>query len=115
MLKVSRTKQGRLSILSLGGRLDAESKCELEKELRDLIDAGDRSILIDMEDLSYISSAGIALILSIRKELAESGSLALARLQSFVKKVFEAAELNDVLTLLDGESEINGFMTRFSG
>lgn len=110
MLKLSRTERGGLAVVTIGGRLDAESRSDLENELREIIDSGISRILVDMEKLSYISSAGIALILSVRKELSKSGFIALARLQPFVVKVFEAAELNDVLVLLGTEDEMNRFI-----
>ena len=53
-------------IISLEGRLDTNTSPELEKELGDLNNIN--SVVFDFENLEYISSAGLRLILKIKKQ-----------------------------------------------
>jgi len=54
-------KQGRVpvTIISLEGRLDGQNYQELINKGRELYDTGIRDILLDLTNLSYISSAGM--------------------------------------------------------
>jgi anti-anti-sigma regulatory factor len=53
--------QGRVpvSVIALEGKLDGQTFQELISNARDLYKAGTRDILIDLTELTYISSAGL--------------------------------------------------------
>lgn len=54
-------KQGRVpvTLISLDGRLDGQNYQELIAKGQELYGAGTRDILLDLTDLSYVSSAGM--------------------------------------------------------
>lgn len=54
-------KHGRVpvTVISLEGRLDGQNYQELIAKGQELFDAGTRDVLLDLTDLSYISSAGM--------------------------------------------------------
>jgi anti-anti-sigma regulatory factor len=54
-------KQGRVpvTVIVLDGRLDGQNYQELINKGRELYDGGVRDILLDLTDLSYVSSAGM--------------------------------------------------------
>lgn len=55
-------------IISLSGHVDSSNAPDIENELRDVIaDKHPESIIIDAESLDYISSAGLRLVLKLRK------------------------------------------------
>ena len=53
--------------ISLSGRLDKLSSPELEKAMKDEV-AKKKDIIFDMKDLTYISSAGLRVLLATEKE-----------------------------------------------
>ena len=59
--------QGRvpISVIAIDGKLDSQTYQELIRNARDLYDAGARDILIDLTELTYISSAGLVALHSI--------------------------------------------------
>jgi anti-anti-sigma regulatory factor len=59
-IKVS-TEQGKVpvTVLELEGQLDGQNYQELIARARELYEAGTRDILLDLGDLTYISSAGL--------------------------------------------------------
>ena len=59
-------------LFSLKGRLDAQSAPDFDKELLPEI-AKRLDIVLDASELEYISSSGLRLFLSIRKETAAKG------------------------------------------
>ena len=48
-----------ISIFKLNGRLDSNTSPALEKKLVSAIENGTRNMVIDFENLDYISSAGL--------------------------------------------------------
>ena len=55
--------------IKLEGRLDTNTVAELEKEMSDL--NGIQSIVFDFENLEYISSFGLRLVLKCKKEIVD--------------------------------------------
>ena len=53
----------------LEGRIDSGNAPEIEKDLHERLQGiGDEPVILDAEKLEYISSAGLRVILHIRKE-----------------------------------------------
>jgi anti-anti-sigma factor len=82
---------GAVSIVAPAGRLDTSSASDLELALSDLETAGCRHFLIDLGGISYVSSAGLRVLLMLAKRVDGSGSLRVAGLNPQVKQVFDIA------------------------
>ena len=65
-MKINKKLNNDSLIISIEGRLDTNTSPELEKELGDLNDVN--SVVFDFENLEYISSAGLRLILKVKKQ-----------------------------------------------
>lgn len=78
------------TIVTVTGRLDAATAPLLDTTLCGIIDQGNTALLFDFSGLSYISSAGLRVLLSTRKKVqAHNGTVVLCGLQPFVREVFE--------------------------
>jgi len=54
-----------------------------------LLENADKAITLDCKDLEYISSSGLRLFLTIRKEVAaKGGSIVIENINEDIKKVF---------------------------
>ena len=88
--------------VALGGRLDTNSYAELDRQLAPILQSVVRSLVPDLAQLEYISSAGIRSILRARKALAaRHGKLVVVNPQPQIQKVFDvvkAVPLNDIFT-----------------
>ena len=62
-----------IPVLFLKGRFDALGAKELENELIKVITQNLRSLIIDFQQVDYLSSAGIRVILSLHKRLKRKG------------------------------------------
>jgi anti-anti-sigma factor len=72
------------------GRLDSSSAPELERLLTEQLDAGIQRLVLDFAELSYISSAGLRVVLLAGKKLrASKGRMVLVALQPMVHEVFD--------------------------
>ncbi|HOW04551.1 STAS domain-containing protein [Methanospirillum hungatei] len=79
-----------ITILDISGRIDAATSSHIEGELGKKIDTGVTTLILNMKDLSYISSSGLRVILAALKRVkAEEGTIALAALQPGPGEVFK--------------------------
>lgn len=88
--------------VAVGGRLDTHTYSELDRQLAPVLASGTPSVVLDLAQLEYISSAGIRSILLARKSLASRGGKVLVvNPQPQIQKVFDvvkAVPLNEIFT-----------------
>ena len=90
---------GETLTISLKGRLDTVTSAELSKRLE-----GEKIeeplVIMDMKDLEYISSAGLRLLLSLKKTLAAEGKeLEIHNLNDVCQEVFRVTGFKNILTV----------------
>jgi anti-anti-sigma factor len=74
---------------ALSGSLDANTHMILDQQMESALKSAPKTIVIDMENLKFISSIGLRVIAKIKKALKESGgTLMLVNLQPQIKEVF---------------------------
>ena len=73
----------------VSGRLDTPASVKAQQEITPLLEKADRVIVLDCKDLEYISSSGLRLFITIRKEAsAKGGKVAIENINDEIKKVF---------------------------
>ncbi|MGJ7901220.1 STAS domain-containing protein [Lysobacter sp. 1R34A] len=86
----------------LAGRLDTSSYAELDRQLGPVLAASVPSLVLDLADLEYISSAGIRSIFRARKALsARGGKVVVVNPQPQIQKVFDlvkAVPMNEIFS-----------------
>lgn len=85
-------------ILTLEGRLDTTTSSQLEAELN-LSVSGITKLIIDMQALEYISSAGLRVLLSAQKVMNKQGEMILRNVGEVIMDVFEVTGFVDILTI----------------
>lgn len=87
------------------GRVDSNTARELEAALLPLFD-GAAPVLVDFEGLTYISSAGLrVLLLAARRSKASGVALALAGMSKPVEEVFAISGFAKLFRILPGRAE----------
>ncbi|EMJ91034.1 STAS domain protein [Leptospira alstonii serovar Sichuan str. 79601] len=77
----------------------------MEAKLLDDVQSGQGDILINLENISYISSSGIRIFVGMVRELEKQGrKLKLCCITPPVKKVFDVVELLDLFEVYETES-----------
>lgn len=84
--------------LSLDGRLDTTTAPQLEAELRDGLN-GVQNLVIDMEKLVYISSAGLRVLLKAQKAMNKQGKMTVKNVSQDIKDVFEVTGFDELLNI----------------
>jgi anti-anti-sigma factor len=89
-----------VAILEVEGEIDAHTACELERALSELLAEGHSRLVLDASQMSFISSAGLRVIVYAYREASQrGGQLRLCELNAQVRRVFEMAALDDCLPL----------------
>lgn len=99
-------KKGDILILRIKGRLDAISSPMAEKKVFDCINNGQFRLLLDFAGVSYLSSAGMRMLLSTTKRLKSlSGRLIVCSISSNVMDVLKMSGFDHVLEIAYDETE----------
>ncbi len=106
-ISVEKTGQrNNISIIKVGGYIDTTTSSELEHVLSKLLKEGSYSIIIDLADVDYVSSAGWGIFISEIKGIREKGGdLKLVRMIPEVYEVFELLEFHYILKAFDSLEE----------
>ena len=74
---------------SLIGRLDTPASLEIANDIENLKEAASGTIILDCTQLSYISSSGLRLFLTLRKAAAEKhGKVIVRNISDEIRSVF---------------------------
>ncbi len=85
--------------VTLEGRLDTNTAPELEKSLNNSIE-GIKTININFENLTYVSSAGLRVLLIFHKKMTEcKGSLYILKPTDEVMEVFDITGFSTFLNI----------------
>lgn len=80
---------GNQLIAFFNGRLDTAASIPTTEAVKPLLDAENCEIILDCSQLEYISSSGLRIFLSIRKEAATHGSKVIVRnINADIRQVF---------------------------
>jgi anti-anti-sigma factor len=104
-------RNGGVLILRPSGSLDAENANALLGKIAQLIEGGVRNLLLDFSAVTYVSSFGLRTVLTAAKRLASAeGKLALAEMNTQVRRIFEISGLVSVLVIRATKAEaLNSF------
>ena len=113
-IKVSTRQVDGVTILDLSGRITlGEGSVVLRDAIRDLITKGDKNILLNLGDVSYIDSSGIGELVSAYTSVKNNGGeLKLLNLTKKVHDLLQITKLYTVFDVKDDETTAVGSFTR---
>ncbi len=93
----------RCDLITLEGRYDSETAPELERVLRESMDAGVYRIVLDMSRVTYFGSAAIRALILAYKECRRfnRGDVRLANVTDRIRQVFEMAGIMPLVQHFD--------------
>lgn len=99
-LEIGSETQGDFRVLRLNGRLDTETSADFELAAHDLTAAGERRFVVDLAGISYVSSAGLRVLLALAKQMqAGGGAMRLCGLAPSVRQVFDLSGFSKLFTI----------------
>lgn len=102
-MEISTEEHKRVTVVEVSGRIDHETSPELEKTLDKLIEDGKYNIVVDLENVDYISSRGLRALLAARKEVRRwnRGDLRLASPQEYIRETFDLVGFTQLFDMHD--------------
>ncbi len=100
-MKVTTSQNGPFWVMALEGRFDATTTNVFDAEARKLIEKGATHIIIDLENLEFVSSAGLRSMLTLAKNVRTTGEIRFARMRENIKEVFGFSGFFSIFTNYD--------------
>lgn len=101
-------QSGNLALVT-HGRVDGANASAFQTALQEAIEESDEGVVLDLGNLTYISSAGLRSILLVARELQNKGKrFALCSLTGQVKEVFEVGGFDKFLPIHDSQEAAIG-------
>ena len=97
-MTINTEKNNETLTLKIEGRLDTTTAPVLEQTIQEEADAV-KDLILDMEKLNYISSAGLRVLLATQKKMNKIGTLRLINVCDAVMEVFEMTVFADILVI----------------
>lgn len=98
-MTITKNTENGVLTLALEGRLDTNTAPELEKEISADLTADVQSLILDLKDLEYISSAGLRVLLAAQKRMNKQGNMVVKNVNDMIMDVFEVTGFVDILTI----------------
>jgi len=96
-MKIETRELKHVSVVKVVGRVDSATAPDLEKSLQGLVDSDRNQIVLDLQEIEYMSSAGLRVLVTMLKAAKKNGGdLRLSQLSLRVKEVLELAGLTPV-------------------
>ena len=93
----SEQQNGNSLIIYISGRLDTISASTLELEMKRLVD-GTKDVILDLKDLSYISSSGLHVMLQTQKLMnVKNKKLIIKNMGEAVRDIFNMTGFNSII------------------
>ena len=94
---INKTTNGSELVIAIEGRLDTTTAPQLEKEIEAL--NGVTDLIVDMEKLVYVSSAGLRVLLKAQKVMNKQGKMTVKNINQEIKDIFEVTGFDELLNI----------------
>jgi anti-sigma B factor antagonist len=110
-MDVTTQKMKRCELVTVSGRIDSSTAPDLESTLLGLIQAGQKNIVVNLENADYISSAGLKAVLSalmkVRK-IIPPGNVVISQIKPELRENFDLVGFDRLFTFYDDDLQAVG-------
>lgn len=105
-LSFTRDQEGATAVLDVQGRIDSATAGRFEQELDGVLAARPEGLVIDLAGLSYMSSAGLrVLLVTARRCQAEGCAMVLCGLGATIREVFDISGFSAIFDIAETRAE----------
>ncbi len=98
-MTITKNTENGVLTLALEGRLDTNTAPELEKEIGAELTDDVQTLILDLKELEYISSAGLRVLLAAQKKMNKQGNMIVKNANEMIMDVFQVTGFVDILTI----------------
>jgi len=105
-MEIESTSLDDVTTVAVNGRVDSTTADELKNRLDQIVRAGSGRLVVDLNGVSYISSAGFrTLLITARTVQQVNGRLVLCGLSTEVRRLFDIASFSTLFNILPTRDE----------
>lgn len=93
-------------VLAVEGRVNSSTVPQFERVLDAVADAGTKGMVLDLENLAYISSAGLRVLLELTKAQArKGGTLTVCSVPDSLRRILQVSGFDQIIPVHDSQAE----------
>lgn len=103
-LNISRESHKRVDVFTISGRIDSSNANEFDAVVKGALEEGRHNLVLDLSGVSYMSSAGLRVMVAALREckkLPNNGDVRLSSPSERVAEVLELAGLSNMFQTYD--------------
>ncbi len=101
-MEIATTEYKRCSLVSVSGRVDSNTAPAFEAALKNVIEGGQRNIVLELSGVGFMSSAGLrGMVSSLKACKKGGGNLVVAAPSDRVSEVLKLAGLSSLFSVYD--------------
>ena len=105
-LNIGQSRTNNVCVVTLAGRIDSTNANDVMNELTRLISSGEKSILVDLGAVLYLTSAAFrALLVATDEAERQTAKFALCSLAGHVRELFEMGGLLEAFSIHNSREE----------
>jgi len=98
-------------LIKAKGRIDSDTHLIFDRKIKPILLSSTKLIILDMEYVDYISSAGLSIIFQAKKIVeSNNGSLIIVSLRPQIKKVFEVIKALPPHSIFENMAEVDAYL-----
>ena len=105
-MEVSKIQVGDVFVVVVKGKLDTTAAKQFENTITEIVKGGGKRLLIDFEDLDFISSSGLRICLMYLKHITKiGGKFGLSGMNELIFEVFSVSGFTKLFTIYKTREE----------
>ena len=93
-------------VVAIEGRVNSSTVPKFERVLDAVADAGKKGMVLDLENLTYISSAGLRVLLELTKARAQQGGmLTVCSVPDSLRRILQVSGFDQIIPVHDSQAE----------
>ena len=97
-MTITKTFEDNKLTVKVEGKLDTGTSPKLAGELEEVLDRADELVL-DLEELEYMSSAGLRILLATQKKMSLKGGMKVINVNEAIGEIFDITGFSSILTI----------------
>ncbi|MEM1300400.1 MAG: STAS domain-containing protein [Pseudomonadota bacterium] len=102
MITAVQSQNGTTTVQLQGSRLDASVAETVKSEIKQIIDKGERHLIVDFATVQFMDSSGLGSLVGALKMMGPGGQMEIINAAPAVLKVLKLTRMNKVFTIREG-------------
>lgn len=110
-MEITKESMKRCELLAVSGEVDTATAPELEHTLQNLIAAGKKNLVLNLKNVSFMSSAGLKALIGAQmkvRRMIPAGDMVLSEVPPHLRDTFELVGFHHLFTFHDSDVEAVG-------